>query len=215
MKCFATFLILALCLASGHSQVDDRDRENPLPRDEYAQEFQLVFFAVLEGLYRDGVSGEALDLILPNSEEMLIPDAPEMTNFVYNCPLCAATYNALKLYAARTEFYGQKTTRYNTFGPGVSEEVLAKLKASPRERRDTIQALIQKWVSYRLDDMVLTIEEREEIEGNLNKMKERGDELLARFKAEEEDNNLLKYYSEWEHCPACEGATAMGVMTTP
>ncbi len=211
MKALIAVLIAAFCITSAHSQDDGRNRENPLPRDEYSDEFQFVFFAVLEGLYRDGISGEAMDLMLPNPETMLISDAPEKTNFVYNCPLCTAAFNALKLYSNRSEFYGQKATRYNTFGPGVSDDVLARLKASPQERRDAIQAMIQKWVSYRINRMVLTDQERSEIQINLDKMKERGDELLESFKKMTHDGGLQIYYADWKRCPVCEGATAMGL----
>src|SRR5688572_9755879 len=47
---------------------------------------QLVFFAVLEGLYRDGVTNSDVDLIIPPGDG----GRPRFDNeiFVYACPLC-------------------------------------------------------------------------------------------------------------------------------
>ena len=51
---------------------DDRDRENPKDPSKFSMERRLVFYAVLEGLYEDGVAGEALELMIPDERGMLI-----------------------------------------------------------------------------------------------------------------------------------------------
>src|SRR5437660_7208174 len=73
---------------------------------------QLVFFAVLEGPYRDGVSNEVVDSIIPGKGRF----DPE--HFVYACPICHPAFEAFRLYRQREDFYGLKAP-VNTFGPGL------------------------------------------------------------------------------------------------
>ena len=210
MKTVTTTILLGLCLLhSGfiHSE-DERDRENPKDPLIYSREHRLIFHAVLEGLYEDGVSGEALELMIPDVRGMWIKDEPDKTNFVYSCPICMATFEALRLYKGRSTFYAQKGTRYTTFGPGVPEGVINRLKGSPQDRRDAIQELIQSWVKRRLDMMALTRTERTAIENNLKQLKKDGEAALKRFQNGEHGGGFEKHYANWEKCAACEAAAA-------
>jgi hypothetical protein len=65
---------------------------------------QLLFFAVLEGLYRDGVSNDDVDLIIPPTQSGKPRFDPE--HFVYACPLCHPAFEAFSLYRKREAFYG-------------------------------------------------------------------------------------------------------------
>src|SRR2546429_752891 len=67
---------------------------------------QLVFFAVLEGLYRDGVSNDTVDLIIPPGANGAARFEPE--HFVYACPLCHPAFEAFSLYRHRKEIFGFK-----------------------------------------------------------------------------------------------------------
>ena len=64
---------------------------------------QMILFAVLEGLYRDGVSTEAAASIAALDQESGIP-----LNFVYNCPLCMPALDAFRVYLERPDFLGKK-----------------------------------------------------------------------------------------------------------
>ena len=207
MKSFSTisFFLLLLTVTSGR----DLTKENPDYESKYYREFRLIFFAVLEGLYEDGVAGEALELIIPDEKTMMIEDAPEKTNFVYACPICTPTFDALRLYKARSPFYSQKATKYNTFGLGLSEEVMKQLRGTPFERRDAIEALVNKWIQRRLDNTKLTCEEREQIEKNLSTMRKKGEKMLKLFQSEKSYNGFKKYYSNWKKCAACSGASPL------
>tara|TARA_R110000850_G_scaffold202967_22_gene329116 strand:+ start:250 stop:678 length:429 start_codon:yes stop_codon:yes gene_type:complete len=141
---------------------------------------------------------------------MFVEGHPEKTNFVYSCPLCMPAFNAFQLYAARSPFYGQKGTRYNTFGEGVSDEMRARLKGAPKERRQAIQDLIRRWVKRRLDALTLTEEARTSIEENLKEMKDKGEATLKRFKDGSSSDYFAKNYDGWEKCPICSGASWMG-----
>jgi len=214
MKALSTLLLLACLIPVFLLSAQDRERdfesENPPNPTDYPAEHRLIFFAVLEGLYEDGVSGEALDLLIPNEDAMWVQDQPEHTNFVYTCPICMPTYDALRLYKSRQAFYGQKGTKYSTFGQGVSERVLTQLKASPQERRDAIQLLIQKWVGRKLDSMALSEIERDQIEKTLKEMKKDGEAALKRFQENGHGPFFIEMYKGWKKCPACDGASAMG-----
>src|SRR5688572_10638658 len=60
---------------------------------------QLIFFAVLEGLYRDGVINGDVDLIIPPGEGG--KPAFDQETFVYACPLCHPAFEAFRLYRQR------------------------------------------------------------------------------------------------------------------
>src|SRR6266496_3203022 len=92
--------VLALGLA-GAGTPSSNNAQTPWTQSRASQ---LVFFAVLEGLYRDGLSNETVDLIIPPGENGKGRFEPE--HFVYTCPLCHPAYEAFKLYRQREEFYG-------------------------------------------------------------------------------------------------------------
>ncbi|MDF1849268.1 MAG: hypothetical protein P1U85_00425 [Verrucomicrobiales bacterium] len=184
--------------------------ENPDRPSRYPFEQRLIFFSVLEGLYETGVTGEALELLIPNPEGMWVEGKPERTNFVYACPICTPAFDALRLYHSRKTFYGQKATHYNTFGPGLDDETLSKLQDTPEIRRKAIRSLIESWISLRLERMDLTEEKRSEISENLTEMKNKGEELLQTFQEREPGDIFTEHYKDWKSCPFCDGAAAAG-----
>ena len=201
-------LILLLTSASLLYPIDP-NRENPTYPSKFTFERKLIFYAVLEGLFEDGVAGEALELILPDARSMTLEDAPEKTNFVYACPICMPTFDALRLYQARLPFYAQKGTKYNTYGLGLSEEIMKELRGTPFQRRDAIEALINQWIQRRLDNLKLTDCERDQVEENLSAMRKKGEEMLKRFQSEKNYNGFKKYYENWKKCAACSGASPL------
>src|SRR2546427_11886559 len=122
---------------------------------------QLVFFAVLEGLYRDGVSNEVVDSIIPPGKNG--KDRFDSEHFVYACPICHPAFEAFRLYRQRGDFYGLKSP-VDTFGPGLDHAVSVRLQRhDPEERRKAIEELIDHWVKQRLDLMRLAEAERQAI----------------------------------------------------
>lgn len=133
---------------------------------------QLVFFAVLEGLYRDGVTDSDVDLIIPPGDG----DKPRFESevFVYACPLCHPAFEAFRLYRQRDQIFGLKG-KLDTFGTGLDEAIRMRLRSSNAdERRQAIEGLISRWVSQRLEMMRLTKAEREEITGEIEKGRKQG-----------------------------------------
>jgi hypothetical protein len=153
---------------------------------------QLVLFAVLEGLYRDGVSNEDLDHIIPpgkNGHDNFDPQ-----HFVYACPLCHPAFEAFRLYRHREDFYGFKG-RVDTFGPGLGDAVTVGLRdPDAGRRRQAIEGLINRWVRQRLDLMRLTAAEREAITREMEQGRKKG-------------MNGLKQASQTRtNCPICDGS---------
>jgi hypothetical protein len=125
-----------------------------------------IFFAVLEGLYSDGVSNEAVDLIIPHGRFN--------DHFVYCCPLCHPAYEAFRLYRQRENFYGLKE-QVSSFGPGLSAKVTDQLKSGDRKvRLEVIQSLIRTWVIRHLSSLKLSAAEREKLEQQIISGQENG-----------------------------------------
>ena len=72
---------------------------------------QMVFFAVLEGLYTDGVPDDVIEAVVSPPEKP--GAAPLARNFVPQCPLCHPVYEAFALYQKRPTFAGDG--KQNTF----------------------------------------------------------------------------------------------------
>jgi hypothetical protein len=148
---------------------------------------QLVFFAVLEGLYRDGVSNEVVDSIIPGKGRF------DLEHFVYACPICHPAFEAFRLYRQRENFYGLKAP-VNTFGLGLDHAVTVRLQShDPEERRKGIEELINRWVKQRLDMMRLSEAERQAITREMEQGRKEG-------------MNALKGATQTRtNCPICDG----------
>lgn len=114
-----------------------------------------LFFAILEGLYRDGVANDVV-------ESMLREDAAgQLVHFVWQCPICMPTLDALRVYRARAGFAGRKV-HVDTFGRGLGDELRARLLAGDLETRDeAIQEVTRRWIAEHMDHRRLTPEERD------------------------------------------------------
>jgi len=168
------------------------------PWDRYGQE---IFFAVLEGLYRDGVSNDVVDLILAPDPKTGEPDMRK--NFVYACPLCHPAFEAFRLYRTRNPFLGLKG-RKDTFGAGLDDATIKGLKSpTDEERRAALEKLIQRWVAQRLDSMRLTAEERAEWTRQIDQRRKEGMKQLESFTSGKDSR-----HAGWEVCPSCDGSAA-------
>lgn len=131
---------------------------------------ELVFFAVLEGLYTDGVQNDAVERIIMRKEKGPNP----YIHFVYGCPICAPAVNAFLVYRERRDFYGWKRF-HDTFGSGLPEPVRAKLLSEDgKQRLDAIHGLIRRWVDKRLNLMNLDRVQRGRWNDALEKARKEG-----------------------------------------
>jgi hypothetical protein len=156
-----------------------------------SQASQLVFFAVLEGLYRDGVTNTDVDLIIPPGENG--KGNFNLEHFVYACPLCHPAYEAFRLYRHRDAFYGFKAP-IDTLGTGLDETVKASLRSSdPNQRREAIEGLIRRWVGQRLEMMRHSKTELEQITAEIEQGRKKG---LGGLKQPGQTRT---------NCPICDG----------
>jgi hypothetical protein len=207
----AILLFLAGASASLAFAALARDHQNPNPPEgEYNEYHRFVFYAVLEGCYEDGLTAGDIDLIIPPDEH---GGRSMSTNFVYTCPLCHPTFEAFRLYGSRKYFYGQKATRYDTFGQGLDDELKAQLRGTANERRTAIQGLISRWVERRADLLRMDKAERAGLGLAMKEMKKKGEEAMQRFQQGGNGDYYAEAYKDWKACPICDGAAGakMGV----
>ncbi len=109
-----------------------------------------IFFAVLEGLYADGVPDEVVDAFL------LKNDAGGRALFVPGCPICLPTLNALLHYRARPDLEGYKVVT-DTFGKGLGAELTAAATSADLDLRfQTLNHLVGTWMERRKTSLRLT-----------------------------------------------------------
>jgi hypothetical protein len=160
---------------------------------------QLVFFAVLEGLYEDGVSTDDVDRILAVDPRTKQPRLEE--HFVYACPLCMPVFDAMVLYRSRPRFHGRKDSA-DTFGPGLESALKKKLDSVQKaDQLEAIQTLVNRWVGRRLDSMRLTKDEREQWTAVIEEGRQKG---MAFIQAVQAGNR--NEYLGWRGCAICDGS---------
>jgi hypothetical protein len=162
---------------------------------------QGIFFAVLEGLYRDGVSSEVARAITAVDPQSLQP-----SSFVPGCPICMPALDAFLLYLERPPFRGKKLAR-DTFGAGLPAEQVARLSGPDgRARRAALRDLVQRWVYEHLDRLRLDPVERGAWTRELAARPETGMAILAGL---QKSGDAL--YGDFDECPLCLGAEAGSV----
>jgi len=159
---------------------------------------RTVFFAVLEGLYEDGVSTEVVDAVLARH-----PKGGSL-HFVPVCPICTPTEYAFQVYRKRPVFYRAKIgTEVDTFGDGLpAGERDAILCGGPAERLKAIHGLVQGWIARRLESLRLTKEEREAYTAAFEDGRKRGMNSLQ--SARKADPHMA--YAGEKACAVCDAA---------
>lgn len=169
---------------------------------DYADPYsRTLFFAILEGLYEDGVQNEVDDSILATD-----PAGGGYLHFVPACPLCTPTLKAFQLYRRRPDL-GLKSGK-DTFGEGLPDEVAAKiLRGKPEERLAALNRLVETWLSRKLASLRLSAEERAAWSAAFEDGRKRG--MAAYFvqtrQAGAQAGFKLGYVGE-KTCAVCDGA---------
>lgn len=159
---------------------------------------QLVFFAVLEGLYEDGVSTHDVERILAVDPRTKQPQYSE--HFVGACPLCLPAFDAFQLYRSRPMFYGRKEA-IDKFGPGLEPILTKKLHSNQKtDQLESIQTMVNRWVSRRLDSMRLAKDEREQWTAVIEDGRKSGMQRLQQAQAGNQNE-----YIGWKGCAICDG----------
>jgi hypothetical protein len=172
---------------------DGRWQDDPVCR--------MVFFAVLEGLYEDGVPTEVVDLVVPRGET---GDDAVKHCFVIRCPLCNPVYEAFRLYQVRKPF-ASDPERADTFRrKPVAPETVPSLRSSDVYTRiRAMGGLVQPWIERRLESMRLTEAERVDWRGKLLARAKQGDGIFAEFKHAGGNVYAEKWFF-YDGCQACK-----------
>ena len=196
-----TLLALGLCLpvlAQDKLKPDAAKRDVEWQKEEMCQ---FVFFAVLEGLYRDGIQNEIVDAII--GEKIVKKDDKVKTHFVFRCKLCHATYEAFRTYRNRPVF--MQTKEASTFGKGADLNQLKKLRSNDaRTRIYAMGALVRPWIMHRIKETRKTPEEKTAMKKRFEKYALEGADLLKTHKRAKDG-----FYLDWSFygsCQACEAA---------
>lgn len=204
---------LGSCCADAAGEADTIQVENGLPLPSLqppTQEWrsdpacQLVFFAVLEGLYTDGVPDEVVDLIVPPQDER--DDSVERC-FVFRCPMCHAAYEAFVLYQRRQGFNGSNEAK-STFGKDFDLTIRDSLKSdSAPTRVKAMGNLIRPWIDRKINSLEMTDAKRDALVAKMLQYAEEGNRLFLARRADP-----TSIYHEWTFyggCQACEAAQAV------
>ncbi len=164
---------------------------------------QMVFFAVLEGLYTDGVPNEVVDLIVSSKDDK---ESNVKHSFVFRCSLCHAAYEAFALYQKRPNFVATKG-KANTFGTGVDPKILRDLKSDqPSVRVMAMGKMMRPWIDRRIKMMRLSPEEKTEM---LVKMAQYASEGTAIFRKIKKTDSA---YFDWQFYGGCQACEAINVI---
>lgn len=162
-------------------------------KPEYTQH---IFFAVLEGLYRDGVENSVVDAVLAED-----PQSGWPLNFVHSCPICMPAREAFRIYRARIAFDNKEHS--DTFGAGLAPEVASRLTGGdPYELQIALGELIQGWMQRRMDSLRLTPEERAQWKDDMAERRKEGLSNLEAYRAAGVGGPM----TSMKDCPSCDAA---------
>lgn len=217
-KFFATLPMLLIAAAAMAQQPPSAQ---PLPKfvphyeNPFDDTYQFIFFSVLEGLYRDGVSDADVNSLLATDGK----DGGYL-NFIYTCPICMPVEGAIETYKLRPAIHHLKLRNHQTgertFGDGLPKEVSEAL-ASPMTsiRLKAVNELVAKWMQYRMDHTAMTDVQKTALIDELKKRRKRGMEALHNFAMEMNGKDSLKYfapgYKDGDECAICNGALQMPI----
>lgn len=202
---FSIAAVLTLILAPALHAVNEKEEPKSAVIWQDDPLCQFVFFAVLEGLYRDGVQNEIVDLII--GEPIKNEEEKVKSMFVFRCELCHATYEAFRTYRARPVF--KQTNAQSTFGKGVDPKMIESLKST--EARDRVYAmggLVRPWIMHRIEETRKTDEEKKAMQEEFFKYLNEGEQLLSDLQ-DAKDPHYLDWYF-YGVCQACEAAKDLG-----
>lgn len=174
------------------AQTDGKKGEVARTRDYNSE----MFFATLEGLYRDGVANEDVDRIL-----LVDPESREFAFFVPGCPICIPVLEACRVYRSRIGFVSYKINR-DTLGGGLPAKVSARLRGQDLGiARTEVEALIARWQNYRFDSLKMSDAERHEWRSQMEMMAKQGGLMMERGA-----KTKITAITRDKGCAICEGA---------
>lgn len=220
---FLATAISAFITAAASAQVNETSKPTPPPstqsvsnKNPFDETYQFIFFATLEGLYRDGVSDKEVDALLATKGK----DGGYL-NFIYTCPICMPVEGAIVTYKVRPSIHHLKTLNHQTgertFGKqGLPQEVSDALRSeNPRIRLKAVNELVGKWIDYRMDHSAMTDGQKKDLIEELKKRRKQGMEALRQFAMKMNGPDSMKYfaagYEDGDECAVCNAALQMPI----
>ena len=177
--------------------------------ESFGEAHRFIFFAVLEGLYEDGVSRDDVALIMRREE------GKGYEHFIYACPICTAVVQATAVYASRPEWryksFDDHRVLEANFGTGLPGATREGLSAKDVETRlETIFQLVSKWVNRRLERSNISETSRKSLLAEIDAGKELGTRRLQGYK-KNPDKTFLEScapgYANIDACAMCNAAS--------
>ena len=199
-------LIAALAFTMGApTTANERDKAKVQEKSALVKDWKtdpacrLVFFAVLQGLYEDGVSDEVVNSIVPPDKK----GREKMRHsFVLDCPLCQPTYEAFCAYQSRPRFLEED--KASSLGKGLDAKTVEGLMSKTVSTRlITLRRPIKRWVETRLVSMKLDTGERKKWWDEVSARANQGTATLRGLTVKD------PWYKEWSGywgCAACLGS---------
>lgn len=160
-----------------------------------------IFYAVLEGLYDEGVATEDVAILLTED-----PATKQLAYFVHGCPLCMPAIDALRLYRGRPKFYGLKGES-DTFGDGLPAKEREGLRADDvAARLRVLHDLVERCLQRKLSSLRLTAPERQAWQVALAGMREKGGAILKQA----QQAGTAGALGAAKGCAVCDGANDAG-----
>ena len=174
MKTLALAVVAAFAAAAFPTMQGQETAARPAPAPG---DSATIFYAVLEGLYDEGVANDDVDILLREDPATKLP-----MHFVSGCPLCHPAIDALRLDRGRPKVHGQKGDP-DTFGPGLSAAEREALRnADILVRLPVLGAFVERSLQRKLSSLRLTKEERTTWHLALGDMRKKGAALLVAAK---------------------------------
>lgn len=187
-------MIVSLCLLVCLGAPGLANPADAAPSD--AEFKQFLFYAVLEGLFEQGLPDATVDRLLQRDAMSGNPFL-----FVYGCPICHPTYDALRLYRSRQPMWGDKRESRD-FANKLEPALLKRLNADdPAVRAEAFGSLVERFVAARIAASRFTPTELEAWRKKLEEGKQRGEEQLKVYQAQGNST-----YSWMKSCSMCQGA---------
>jgi hypothetical protein len=165
-------------------------------------EYQSVFFAVLEGAYRDGLSDEHLAILLTRNE----PAAYEY--FIYACPLCSPSVAALEAYRSRPERFYSFKGDISTFGSGIAPDIALLLDAEDDTHRLLgIRLLLRRWIEAYATSRNLDAVDRDKWKTMIESAAGEGERILRGYRESGSVHLTAPAFADEGDCAVCTGAS--------
>ncbi len=166
----------------------------------FSEEYQTVFFAVLEGAYRDGLSDEHVSMLLTQNE----PASYEY--FIYACPLCTPTVAALEAYQSRPDRLYSFKNAGSTFGFGILPDLAFLVESEDDTHRLLgIQLLIRRWMMAYLDSRNFDLETRERWKAKTEAAAREGQRILEGYRETGSVHLTAPAFAGEGDCAVCSG----------